>query len=139
MSLLALFISGFSSATFLPGSSESLFLLMLAQEQWDTLVLILVVGMGNSLGGMSNWVLGVLIRKGLHKQKEGLLESKHYILVEKKLQKFGAPILFFSFLPVVGDLLCMVAGLMKIHWLKSIIFISTGKMVRYILLSYIPV
>ena len=136
--LVSLFFSGFTSATLLPGSSEALFLLMLSQQNWDTVMLILIVGSGNSLGGMSNWILGILIRNGLYKDKDKDKESenKHRFKAEKWLKKYGSPVLFFSFLPIIGDPLCLVAGLVKIHWLKALLYISLGKFVRYIALSY---
>ncbi len=137
--LVTLFFSGFTSATLLPGSSETLFLVMLAQQKWDTELLILIVGIGNSLGGMSNWILGFLIRKGLYKEKEKnqKTEKKYHFKADKWLKKYGSPVLFFSFLPIVGDPLCLVAGLVKIHWLKALLYISLGKFFRYFALSYI--
>ena len=138
VSLTALFISGFTSATLLPGSSEALFLLMLSQQSWDAGLLILVAGTGNSLGGMSNWLLGLLIRKGFYKDKNKRSDSKHRIKAEQWLKQYGSPILFFSFLPIIGDPLCLVAGLIKMHWLKALLFISLGKFFRYFALSYFP-
>ncbi|MCK5663596.1 MAG: DedA family protein [Thiotrichaceae bacterium] len=136
MSLLTLFFSGFTSATLLPGSSEALFLLMLAQQTWDKGLLILIAGTGNSLGGMTNWLLGLFIRKGLYNQKQKNSEKKSYENAEKRLKKYGSPVLFFSFLPIIGDPLCVMAGLVKIHWLKALLFISAGKFFRYFILSY---
>ncbi|MCK5647369.1 MAG: DedA family protein [Gammaproteobacteria bacterium] len=138
--LITLFISGFTSATLLPGSSEALFLLMLSQQNWDTGFLILIVGIGNSLGGMSNWVLGILIRTGFHKDKDKdknqETESKYRVKAEKWLKNYGSPVLFFSFLPIIGDPLCLVAGLVKTHWLQALLYISLGKFFRYFILSY---
>lgn len=136
MSLLTLFFSGFTSATLLPGSSEALFLFMLSEQIWEPGILILVVGIGNSLGGMTNWVLGLLIRKGLYKNQQHTSQSKSYYKAEQWLQKFGAPALFLSFLPIIGDPLCVVAGLVKMDWLKALFFISLGKFFRYFILSY---
>ena len=136
LSLVALFFSGFTSATLLPGSSEALFLLMLSQQNWDTGLLILIVGIGNSLGGMSNWVLGILIRKGFHKDKNQETESEYRFKAEKWLKTYGSPVLFFSFMPIIGDPLCLVAGLVKIHWIKALLYISLGKFFRYFALSY---
>lgn len=135
--LLTLFISGFTSATLLPGSSEVLFLLMLSQQSWNTGLLVLIVGIGNSLGGMSNWVLGILIRKGLHKDKDIEKKSKYRFKAEQWLKKYGSPVLLFSFLPIIGDPLCLVAGLVKIHWVKALMYISLGKFFRYFVLAYV--
>lgn len=138
-SLVGLFLSGFSSATLLPGSSEALFLLMLSQHSWDTTMLILVAGTGNSLGGMSNWLLGILIRSGFYKDKKKDSQHQYRIKAEQWLKQYGSPMLFFSFLPIIGDPLCLVAGLVKMHWFKVLIFISLGKFFRYFVLSYVPV
>ncbi len=168
MAYLSLFISAFTSATLLPGSSEALFLLLLAQESYSTGVLILTAGTGNSLGGMTNWVLGLLIRNGLFKSKKYAVEDsaskdsdskktaskgsafkgsdckdmsfkeRQHIRAEQWFQKYGSPALLFSFLPIIGDPLCLVAGFIKIHWLKALLFISIGKFFRYYALSYFP-
>jgi len=133
--LISLFISAFTSATLLPGSSEALFLLMLSQDSWSAGILILVAGTGNSLGGMTNWVLGVLVRRGLFKSKKNDLKNKHHIKAEKWMQQYGSPVLLLSFLPIIGDPLCLMSGFIKIHWLKAIVFISLGKFLRYFALS----
>lgn len=162
MAYLSLFISAFTSATLLPGSSEALFLYLLAQESYSTGLLILTAGIANSLGGMTNWVLGFLIRNGLFKSKKYAVDdsdSKHsgskgsgfqgsgfknmgfkerqHIRAEQWFQKYGSPALLFSFLPVIGDPLCLVAGFIKIHWLKALLFISIGKFFRYYALSHL--
>ena len=140
MALLSLFLSAFTSATLLPGSSEALFLFMLSEDLWNSSLLILIAGTGNSLGGMSNWLLGFLIRKGIWKSgqstsKDNELKNKHYIRAEKWMKQYGSPVLLLSFLPIIGDPLCVVAGFIKVHWLKAIIFISIGKFMRYFTLS----
>lgn len=137
MTLLTLFISGFTSATLLPGSSEALFLVMLFEQTWSAGLLILVAGMGNSLGGMTNWLLGILIYKGLYKDKQKTSEENTRFRAEKWLNRYGAPVLFFSFLPIIGDPLCLVAGLLRIHWLQALVYISLGKFFRYFVLSLV--
>ncbi len=142
--LFTLFFSGFTSATLLPGSSEALFLLMLSQQNWETGLLILVVGIGNSLGGMTNWIIGFLFRKGVIQEstkksvKEKKSENQRRFKAEEWLRKVGSPVLIFSFLPIIGDPLCLVAGLVNIHWFKALLYISIGKFLRYFFLSYIP-
>ena len=140
MALLSLFLSAFTSATLLPGSSEALFLFMLSEDLWNSSLLILIAGTGNSLGGMTNWLLGLLIRKGIWgtdqpDSKSKQLKNKHHIRAEKWMKQYGSPVLLLSFLPIIGDPLCVVAGFIKVHWLKAIIFISIGKFMRYFTLS----
>jgi membrane protein YqaA with SNARE-associated domain len=141
MNLVSLFVSGFSSATLLPGSSEVLFLLMLSERDWSPWVLILVVGSGNTLGGMSNWLIGLLAQRGLYRHPFSLSNKLRlrYASIAKRLRKHGAVVLVFSFLPVVGDPLCVVAGLLNIPWYKALGYIALGKFVRYMLLAVFPV
>lgn len=135
MDLIALFISGFTSATLLPGSSEALFLYLLSREEWNNALLVIVVGLGNSLGGMTNWLIGMLIRSGFMQNKRSLPEEKKsFIKAQQWLEQQGAPVLFFSFLPIIGDPLCLIAGLLRIHWLKALFYISLGKFSRYMVL-----
>ena len=140
MELLTLFFSGFTSSTLLPGSSEALFAWMLSQQSWPAWLLIVVVGTANSLGGMTNWLLGLLIRRGLledrDKKKHNRQADKTRLNAEHWLEQHGAPVLFFSFLPIIGDPLCLVAGLIKISWLQALLYISMGKFFRYIAMAY---
>ncbi len=140
MELLTLFFSGFTSSTLLPGSSEALFAWMLSQQSWPVWLLIVVVGTANSLGGMTNWLLGILIRRGLledrDKKKHNRKVNKTRLNAELWLEQHGAPVLFFSFLPIIGDPLCLVAGLIKISWLQALLYISLGKFFRYIAIAY---
>ena len=140
MELLTLFFSGFTSSTLLPGSSEALFAWMLSQQSWPVWLLIVVVGTANSLGGMTNWLLGILIRRGLledrDKKKPNRKANKTRRNAEQWLEQHGAPVLFFSFLPIIGDPLCLVAGLIKIPWLQALLYISLGKFFRYIVIAY---
>ncbi len=140
MELLTLFFSGFTSSTLLPGSSEVLFAWMLSQQSWPVWLLIVVVGTANSLGGMTNWLLGILIRRGLledrDKKKHNRKANKTRLNAEQWLEQHGARVLFFSFLPIIGDPLCLVAGLIKISWLQALLYISPGKFFRYIAIAY---
>ena len=140
MALLGLFFSAFTSATLLPGSSEALFLFMLSQESWNVSLLILIAGLGNSLGGMTNWMLGFFIRKGWYASKKQEFKHKNklktgHLMAEQWMQKYGSPVLLLSFLPLIGDPLCVAAGLIKVHWFKALMFISIGKFMRYFMLS----
>ncbi len=135
MELFALFASGFTSATLLPGSSEALFVYLLSQQAWNSGLLLLLVGIGNTLGGMTNWLLGMLLRAGLMQQKNSsTVADKSHLRAQQWLQQYGSPILFFSFLPLIGDPLCLMAGLVRIHWLQALMYISLGKFCRYLVL-----
>jgi membrane protein YqaA with SNARE-associated domain len=129
-SLWGLFLSAFVSSTLLPGGSEAVLMLLAANSAGDKLVLLAVATLGNTLGGMSSWALGRFIawrfpaRRFAAKQQRAIA----------RIQRWGSPALLMSWLPVVGDPLCLAAGWLRIHWLPSLAFIAAGKAARYAVL-----
>lgn len=128
LTLWGLFISAFISSTLLPGSSEVVLAILGAKGVYEPLVLLTVATVGNTLGGMSSWGLGRILVWRF--PVEGLLKVKHQVAL-KRIQNWGSPVLLFSWLPVVGDPLCLAAGWLRMHWLVSLLFIVVGKAVRY--------
>lgn len=127
--ILALFASAFTSATLLPGSSEVLLIYLATQTELPSLNLWLAATLGNSLGGMTNWLLGFLLYKGLAKKGKIKKEPDNKSL--QRLKKWGSPALLLSWVPIIGDPLCLAAGWLRIHWLPALIFIAIGKGIRY--------
>ena len=133
MSLWLLFISAFISSTIFPGGSEAV-LAYLASDTTHVLSLLLIVAtVGNTLGGMSSWAVGWLI--ALRFPSDKLAKHSQQKAVAR-LQKYGSPILLFSWLPVIGDPLCVAAGWLRLAWLPSLFFIAIGKLLRYIVVLY---
>jgi len=131
--LWGLFASAFISSTWLPGGSEALLLALALKQTHEGWMLWSVATVGNTVGGMTSWVIGLwLVRHFPHHR---MTERQQYALV--KLQRYGSPLLLLSWLPLVGDLLCMVAGWLRIapHW--SFFYIAVGKGVRYALLLWL--
>jgi membrane protein YqaA with SNARE-associated domain len=126
-SLWALFAGSFLAATLLPGGSEAVLfgVLKLHPEQlWSALG---VATFGNTLGGMSSWLIGrVIPQKG---EPKALANVRRY----------GAPILLLSWVPVVGDPLCVAAGWLRLNpWLCAL-FIAAGKFARYWIIAVLAV
>lgn len=115
------------SATLLPGSSEVLLISLLVSESARSPLLIMVATAGNTLGGLTNVLIGRLLPEP--KQPMG------YGLAVCWLQRYGSAALLFSWIPVVGDLLCVLAGWLRMPWMRSAIFICIGKTLRYIVLT----
>lgn len=126
--LIALFWSGFLSSTLLPGSSE-LSLYASLQLGLSVEVVVLVATIGNTLGGVVNYFIGIYLPNRTLQEKRGLK-------IQSMLQKYGYWILCFSWLPVIGDPLCVAAGWMRMQFLPCLFFIFIGKAVRYILLTF---
>jgi len=133
MSLWFLFFSAFISSTLFPGGSEVVLAYLSSNETTSVLLLVFVATAGNTLGGMTSWGIGRLI--SIRYSAENLSKAKQNAVT--RLQKYGSPILLLSWLPVIGDPLCVAAGWLRIHWLQSVLFISLGKLFRYLLVIYI--
>lgn len=114
LSLLSLFASSFLSATLLPGNSEVVLVAMLVSGVSHPWVLVLTATMGNSLGGVTNVILGRFfpLRKTSRWQEKAT----------GWLKRYGAATLLLSWMPVIGDLLCLLAGWMRIPWGRTIFF-----------------
>ncbi len=127
-SLWALFFSAFISSTLLPGGSEALLAVLThadAQERW---LLLAVASAGNTLGGMTSWGIGRLIAWRFPARV--VLEARRQRAVEK-VRRWGSPVLLLSWLPLVGDPLCVAAGWLRVPWLPALLFIAVGKAARY--------
>jgi membrane protein YqaA with SNARE-associated domain len=119
VTLGALFASSFLAATLLPGGSEAVLfgVLKLHPDQfWTALA---VATLGNSLGGMSSYLLGRLLPQT--KPLKGLAT----------VQRWGTPALLLSWVPLLGDPLCVAAGWLRLNPWWSTLFIAVGKFSRY--------
>lgn len=129
LSLSSLFASSFLSATLLPGNSEVVLVAMLLSGVSQPWLLVLIATMGNSLGGLTNVILGRFFP---------LRETSRW--QEKAtgwLRRYGAATLLLSWMPVIGDLLCLLAGWMRISWGPVVFFLCLGKAIRYVLLAIV--
>lgn len=131
LSLSALFLSGFISATLLPGGSEALLAWQLLEGQHDPIHSWLAVSAGNALGGIVTFLMGWWIAhywpaKRLHKPWQQRAQNW--------LNRYGVWALLLSWLPLIGDPLCLIAGWLKTRFLFSLILITLGKALRYLLL-----
>ncbi|MCW8330621.1 DedA family protein [Photobacterium sp. SDRW27] len=128
--LWVLFTTGFLSATLLPGGSEANLIATLKLGDNVVWLVVLVATLGNTLGGMTNYWLGRLLPDKTSDEKHG-----HKAL--QWLKKYGYWSLFFSWLPIIGDPLCLAAGWLRMrHWL-SFLIVMIGKAARYTVLALI--
>ncbi|SHO55360.1 YqaA family protein [Vibrio quintilis] len=128
MPLWALFLSSFLSATLLPGSSEAALVATLSLQQYSPVLIVFLATSGNSLGGIANYCLGIWVPNRTQTSKYG-----HKSLVW--LNKYGYWTLLFSWMPVIGDALCVAAGWLRMKFFLSLVCIVIGKTVRYIILT----
>ena len=128
--LTLLFIS-FLAATILPLSSELTLASLLNTGNYSSFILVATASLGNILGSVFNWILGFYLFK--YTNKKWLPFKKNKINnASKRFKKFGACSLLFSWLPVIGDPLTLVAGILRVNFLLFIILVTFGKVGRYL-------
>ena len=136
MIYLSLFFISFLAATILPFSSELTLAGLISTSNYDNLLLLVVASFGNVLGSVFNWGLGFYARNLTTKKwfpfKETQIERS-----SKWFSKFGKWSLLFAWLPIVGDPLTFVAGLLRVRFLDFIILVAIGKVSRYLIIFYL--
>lgn len=130
--LLAVFISAFLSATLLPIGSEPILFGYISINPHLYWVAIVVATIGNTLGGMTDWWLGLISRNGFESLK-GPTNGR----MQRWLEKRGPKMLLFSWLPCFGDPLCLAAGWLRLAWMPCMIYMFFGKLLRYLIMTWI--
>lgn len=131
----ALFFSALISATLFPGGSEALLLYRL-HEGSPAVSLVLIATAGNVLGSLITFAMGRIGNEALHRHWLRISEE-HVARAERCFVRFGRPALLFAWLPIVGDPLCLVAGLLRCHIGLFLLLVSIGKLARYTLLAWV--
>ena len=129
MSYFSLFLTSFASATLLPGGSEALFIYLLS-EHLSPPLLLAIATLGNTLGSFINYILGKYATD--FALSKGYMKEKHLIKASSVFEKYGAWSLLFSWLPIIGDPLTFVAGIVRYSWWKFLMFVGFAKFARYI-------
>ena len=136
MIYLSLFAISFLAATILPFSSELTLAGLIATSDYDNLLLLIAASFGNVLGSVVNWALGSYSRNLTTKKwfpfKETQIERS-----SKWFRKFGKWSLLFAWVPVVGDPLTLVAGILRVKFIDFIILVAIGKVTRYLIVFYL--
>ena len=130
-----LFISALLSATLLPGSSEALFLYRLATDG-DAVRLVASAGSGNVLGSLVTYAMGRAGNAAMHRRWLRI-DRKDLARAETWFSRWGLPSLLLAWVPVVGDPLCLVAGLLRVGLGPFVVLVGIGKFARYAFLAWL--
>lgn len=131
--LAGLFLGAFLAATILPFSSEAMFLLFLYKGHDPTLCLVIVIA-GNCLGSVLNYGIGRLGNPRWMKRlgfREAQLEKNRL-----RIDKYGAFLGFFAWMPVIGDPLLLALGYFRSPAVKTLWWMTVGKILRYSLVLW---
>ena len=130
LSLGGLFLAAAGSATILPGTSEAVLAALLYQASIPISVLWLVASIGNTAGCIINWWAGSAL--------EHFRDKKWFPVSPQQLEKasvwferYGRWSLLLAWLPILGDALTVVAGLLRMHLLPFLLLVFIGKAIRY--------
>lgn len=133
-SYVGLFVAAFAAATLLPMQSEAVLVGMLLSDQYVVSTLLAVATFGNVLGSALNWVLGRSVERFRHKRWFPVSESS----LEKAQQsylRYGRWSLLLSWVPIIGDPLTVVAGVMRELFWSFLLVVTLAKGVRYLVLT----
>ena len=133
MTYLTLFMTALISATLFPLGSEAL-LIYDIKEGYNIYLLLLFATLGNSLGSVINYYMALKGEEYLLEKK--VLSEKHIIKGKFYFDKYGSWIILLSWLPIVGDTITFVAGLLKYDFKKFLILVTISKLSRYLVLVY---
>ena len=129
-----LFASSFSSSTILPGHSELTLTAFITQREYETIYLIIVASIGNVLGSIVNWYLGLYFIKFKNK-KWFPLNEKNMNNSSRWFLKYGKWSLLLSWVPFVGDGLTLIAGVLKVPLYEFVLLVTIAKVTRYVFVA----
>ena len=134
MTYLILFITAFISATLFPLGSEALLIYDINLGH-NIYLLLFFATFGNSLGSVVNYFLGLKGEEYLINKK--LLNEKYILKAKTYFDKYGFWSILFSWLPIIGDPITFVAGILKYDFRKFLILVIIAKFSRYLFIAFL--
>lgn len=133
----ALFLLSFLASTLVPLGSEWLLVVLLING-FDLSAVVAVATVGNSCGALTTYAVGLwggpfLIQRILRIRPEKQRRAELYF------NRYGIWALLFSWLPVIGDPLCLAGGVLRTGFGRFILLVATGKFVRYLIVAQLVV
>lgn len=111
----------------LPGGSEAVLFGVLKLNPGQYWPALAVATLGNTLGGMSSYLIG------------RILPQKNDLPGLPAMRRYGSPALLLSWVPLIGDPLCVAAGWLRLDPWLSALFMALGKFARYLVIAALAV
>lgn len=128
-----LFLAGLIAATLLPAQSELLLLAMLATGRFDPLWLLVAASLGNILGSTINWALGRYLAR--YRGARWFPVSQPAMeKAERSYRRYGELSLLLSWLPIIGDPLTLISGVLRTPLPRFLALVTIAKVGRYVVL-----
>ncbi len=131
----ALFALSFLASTLIPLGSEWLLAVMLV-NRYDPVMTVAVATIGNTLGAVTTWAIGIaggpfLVRRVL---RIGAAAEESAV---RLYRRYGVWSLLLSWLPVIGDPLCLAGGILRVGFSLFTLLVFTGKLARYAAVAWL--
>ena len=130
----SLFLAALLAATLIPAQSESLLAGLILAGGQPALALVAVASFGNILGSVINWLIGRGIERFRDRRwfpaSDRQLDRAH-----RHYSRFGYWTLLLAWVPIIGDPLTLVAGIMREPLWRFLLLVSIGKIGRYAVLA----
>jgi membrane protein YqaA with SNARE-associated domain len=134
---LALFTASFLSATVVPFSSEAALAATLLSGG-DPLLCLVIATIGNTLGGMTGYLLGRWGRQAFEEKRSDLSNERRQKWLDR-IERHGGVAALGCWLPGIGDFIAAAMGALRVEWLPTLFWMTIGKAARYALvLGIIP-
>lgn len=133
--LSSVFVVAFISATLLPLGSEPVVFGLVKLNPSLFWPAVLVATAGNTLGGALTWWMGYGAEKVYTRVKREPAEARAKVWSKRWLERFGPKACLLSWLPVVGDPLCGVAGWLRLPFWPCLLYMAIGKFARYLTMT----
>ena len=133
---LGLFLAALAAATLLPTQSEAALVGLLLTDSYSVSFLVTVASVGNVLGSLINWVLG----RGIERFRERSWFPVSPRTLERAstlYHRYGRWSLLASWVPIIGDPLTVVAGVLREPVWSFLLLVSVAKLGRYLILTAI--
>lgn len=134
MALITVFLSALVAATILPAQSEAVLVYHLTQRPDQVILLVATASLGNVLGSVINWVLGRFLR-GCQNHKWFPASPEKLAQAQQIYDRYGRFSLLLSWVPIIGDPITVVAGIMREPLIRFVVWVSIAKAGRYIVLA----
>jgi membrane protein YqaA with SNARE-associated domain len=133
-----LFLASLIAATILPMQSEAALVGLILTGHYPVWLLLLVASCGNILGSVINWLLG----RGIDHYRDRPwfpANAEKLARAGRWYRRYGKWSLLFAWLPIIGDPLTVVAGVLREPFWPFLALVSTGKFARYAVLAMMVV
>lgn len=129
-----LFGAAFLAATIFPAQSEALLVVMIVSQQYPVELLVAVASLGNVLGSVVNWGLG----RGVEHYRDRRwfpVSRQNLDRAERWYRRYGKWSLLASWVPIIGDPLTVVAGVLRVPFVTFLVLVTIAKVGRYVILA----